>query len=108
MGAVLAADLDDVDETGGGEQGGAGATALEQGVGGDGRAVHEFGISGRVTCGGGYNAETGQPGQNRLALVGGCSGLFVDVQAAVLQQDEVGECAAYISSNQGRGHCACS
>ena len=47
MGPVLAADLDDVDETGGGEQGGAGAAALEQGVGGDSCAVHELGVSGR-------------------------------------------------------------
>ena len=70
--------------------------------------MHELGISGRVACGGDCNTEMGQPGQDRLALVGGCCGLFVDLQAAVLQQDEVGECAAYISSNQGRGHCACS
>ena len=47
----------------------------------------------------------GKPCQDRLTLVGGRGGLLVDLQAAVLQQDEVGECTAYIDSNQGRGHC---
>ena len=50
MGAVLAADLDDIDEAGCGEQGGTRAAPLQQGVGGDGRSVHKLGVRGRVTC----------------------------------------------------------
>ena len=85
--SILAANLDDIDETGCGQQGGTRAAAFQQGVCGDGGAVHEFDVS----VGGAFrsfiapgDAQVGQPGQDRLALVEGRGCLLVHAQVAVL------------------------
>ena len=102
MRPVLAADFDNIDEAGGGQQGGTCAAAFKQSVGGDGRTVHELGVNGSVR--GGHDAEVCQAGQDGAALVLGRRRLFVHLKTAILQKDEVGKCSTNIDSNQCRGH----
>ena len=103
-GAILAADLDDIDETARGQQGCTRALPLQQGVGGDGSTMHNLGVNGCLFCGGGQNTQVGQPGQNRPALVGRRGRLLVHSQAAIFQEHEIGKCSANIDSNQGSRH----
>ena len=104
MGPVLAANFDDIDETGGGQQGRARAAPLQQRVGGDGRAMHQFNVNCCVCAGRYRNAQACQPGQNRPALVGWRRRLLMHAQPAIFQQHKIGECSADINSDQGRGH----
>ena len=48
MWSILAADFDNINEAGGGQQCGTCAAAFKQRVGGDGRPMHELGVSGSV------------------------------------------------------------
>ena len=108
MGSVLAADFDHVSETGGGQQSGTRAAALQQGVGGNGCPVYELGVNRCLTRSGSDDSQVGKSRQNGLALVGGRCGLFMHLQLAVLQEHKVSESSANIDSNQSRRHCGLS
>ena len=57
MGSVLAADLDHIGETGGRQQSGTRAAALEQGVGCNGCPMYQLGLNRRLTRSGSHHAQ---------------------------------------------------
>ncbi|MDW8207602.1 MAG: hypothetical protein RMJ43_07170 [Chloroherpetonaceae bacterium] len=98
-GSVLPGDVEEVLESGGGEECGGRAAAFEEGVGGDGGSVDEGEACGEVLCGAGFVEAV----EEALRGVFGCGGAFVDVDVAVGgEEDEVGEGASDVDSGDGR------
>jgi hypothetical protein len=89
-GAGLAADEEDIFEAGGGDEGDTGAFSFEQRVGRDGAAVGDFGL----LAGEGADAfEYGARGVVR----GGAE--FVDVETAVVEEEEIREGSAGVDAD---------
>ena len=90
FGACLAADLDGVFETGGGDQHGAGALALEERVGADGGAVQDDEFA--------FVIDFFEGLDDGLGGIGGSGENFCHAQAAVVDPDAVGEGSAGVDS----------
>ena len=84
-GALLPADDEQVAEALGGDEHGAGAAAFEEGVGRDRAAVRQ------ASCG-----QIAGSRKDRLFRGGRCREAFPCADAALLDGDEVGECAAHV------------
>ena len=103
MGPVLALDVQYVAETGGGDEGGPGAAALQHGIGGHGGAVYqEFDGLSRGAC---FVDDLGDAAdQSAARIVGGAAHLVEEKIARVdVEEDEVGEGAAGVDGN-AHGH----
>src|ERR1700712_3521576 len=99
VGALLAADFEQIPKTVGGDEAGFRTAVLDQGVGGDGGAVAEIGDGG----GGGVRTSEGlgDAGGDAGGGIGGGRGDFPDRDRAgfVVEQADIGEGAAGIDAN---------
>ena len=91
-GPVLSADVQQVAEAAGGDQGSAGALAFQNGVGGDCRAMGDARIRRDA-----QSLQTGQHGRGRICRR---AGQLVNMQTTGLAQYEVGEGAADIDAGE--------
>jgi len=90
LGAVLAADDEDVGEACGREQRGLGAAPFQQRIGGDGHAVDHVGL---------LDAQRIQSGDDGATLVIWSRRNLVDREAAVRQNDKIGERTADVNAD---------
>ena len=100
LGAGLASDFDGVFESGGGDEGGARAFALEQRVGADGGAVEEdeFAVADAQS----FVDDLAEGFDDGLRGIGGRGKNFEHAEAACVEPDAVGEGAAGVDGDAER------